>query len=408
MQVKPRQQSLFEDQRLRLDDAIALSLDSLRAYGESYRHWAIAFSGGKDSSATVTFVAWAVRSGLVPRPASLTVLYADTRMELPPLQATAMAMLDRLRADGFEARVVLPEMDDRYYVYMLGYGVPPPSNRFRWCTPQLKIDPMHAALAELRKQAGEKLLMLTGVRLGESEARDQRIAISCSRDSGECGQGWMQVATPESLADTLAPLLHWRLCHVFDWCYFENDHHGYPEIIDIAAVYGQEEIRTGCIGCPLASRDNALEQLVKQPKWAYLSPLLELKPLFRELKKARWRKRKSAPERRQDGKWSKNGQRMGPLTMAGREKGLESVLDIQRRVNDAATTEGRPVVSLINAEEEARIREMWALDLWPRKWSVNDIRADVMIEKIAVIGDELVTQPLLVLPRGNDDANQAD
>lgn len=126
--MKGRQQSLFDAQRMRLNDAIELSLDSLREYGERYRHWSVAYSGGKDSSATVAFVAWAVRSGRVPAPESLTVLYADTRMELPPLQQTAMKVLERMRADGFDARVVLPELDDRFYVYMLGYGVSPPSN----------------------------------------------------------------------------------------------------------------------------------------------------------------------------------------------------------------------------------------------------------------------------------------
>jgi hypothetical protein len=37
--------------------------------------------------------------------------------------------------------------------------------------------------------------MLTGVRIGESAARDQRIALSCTKDGGECGQGWFQQTT---------------------------------------------------------------------------------------------------------------------------------------------------------------------------------------------------------------------
>lgn len=412
-----RQTSLFEEQRLTLLDAIELSLDSLREYGRRYRHWTVAYSGGKDSSATVTFIAWAIREGLVPAPASLAVFYADTRQELPPLHASAMALLAALDRDGIKTRVVLPPLDERFYVYMLGYGVPPPSNTFRWCTSQLKIEPMMAVLEEgavklaygemvyddryqkMRYQGygreGEKFLMLTGVRLGESEVRDQRIAVSCSKDSGECGQGWFQVATPEALADTLAPLLHWRLCHIFDWLYFEERRHGYPEVAMIADVYGEEDIRTGCIGCPLASRDNALERLVKKPEWLHLTPLLELKPFFREMKLSRWRKRKAVPETRKDGTLSKNGQRKGPLTMEARRHWLDRVLDVQHRVNDAAAD--RPGVNLINAEEEARIREMWALDMWPQKWSADDIRADVPIDKINVTAaGDLITQPLLV------------
>jgi len=380
-----RTASLFEADRLTLDDAIALSVASLQAYGERYRHWTIAYSGGKDSTATVAFVLWAIRSGAVTPPESLTTMYCDTRMELPPLQRSAMRILDDLSASGFKTQVVMPKMDDRFYVYMLGRGVPAPSNTFRWCTPQLKIEPMHAALAGLRESTGEKLLMLTGVRIGESAARDQRIAVSCSKDSGECGQGWFQVATPEAIADTLAPLLHWRLCHVYDWLYFEPERHG-MDTSGVAAVYGEDDIRTGCIACNLASRDNALERLIRQPEWDHLRPLLELKPLFAELKMSKHRKRKSEPELRKDGTYAMNVQRLGPLTMEARAYGLERVLDIQRRAD----------VDLINAEEEARIRELWLLNTWPNKWSGNEVAGDFLLDAHSVNSlGEIITQPLL-------------
>lgn len=414
---KPRQQSLFEGARLRLDGAIELSIASLQEYGRRYSHWAIAYSGGKDSSATVTFVVWAITTGKVPKPESLTVMYADTRQELLPLQFSAMELLDALKQIAIDVHVVLPPMDDRFYVYMFGRGVPPPKNRFRWCTPQLKIYPMQFALEDKavalgfgeiiktdknrygRKYQGngrDKLLMLTGVRQGESAARDQRIAISCSKDDGECGQGWFQVATPESLADTLAPLLHWRLCHVFDWLYFETSRHGFPEVVGIADVYGDDEVRTGCVGCNLASKDSALIRLLNHhpEKWGYLQPLMELKPLFKELTKAKHRLRKSKAELRADGTPAKNAQRLGPLTMEAREFGLNSILDIQQRINDAAN--GRPEIDLINTEEESRIRELWALNTWPNGWVGDEIVGDVPIDAIKVIGDELITQPLLV------------
>lgn len=386
-----QQKSLFEQDRLTLQGALELSIASLTEYGRRYRRWSIAYSGGKDSSATVTFVAYAIKRGLVPAPESLTILYADTRQEYPPLHATAMRLLHRLRNDGFDTQVVLPAMDNRFYVYMLGYGVPPPSNRFRWCTPKLKIEPMAAALDAQRGE--DKYLSITGVRLGESLARDQRIAVSCSKDSGECGQGWFEVKPPSWAGDTLAPLLHWRLCHVYDWLYFEQHRHGYEEVAGIAAVYGDGDARTGCIGCPLASRDVALERLANTTEWDHLLPLLELKPLFREMKGAQWRKRKLAPERTQDGGYSKNGQRKGPLTMHARAHFLELVLDIQRRVNEAAN--GRPGVDLINVAEEARIREMWSLDMWPRKWSAADVAADELIPIVRSVGTELIVQPML-------------
>ena len=381
-----RQQDDLFGNRMTVSQAVEMSLDNLRAYGDRYPVWSIAYSGGKDSSATVAFVAWAVRMGKVAAPERLIVLYADTRQELPPLHNTAMQVLARLRRDGFDARVVLPAMDKRFYVYMFGRGVPPPSNRFRWCTPGIKVQPMMDELQAIHGQYGHKILSITGVRLGESAARDQRITASCSRDSGECGQGWFQVSASEAIADTLSPLLHWRVCNVYDWLYFMNKQHGYPEVAGIADVYGEDDIRTGCVGCNLASRDNALERVIQQPQWAHLSPLLELRLLFAELKRSRNRLRKAEPEINKDGTYAKNGQRMGPLTMEARAYGLARVLDIQQRAG----------VDLINADEEARIRELWTLNTWPDGWDGDEIRADVLIAKINVVGSELITQPILL------------
>jgi DNA sulfur modification protein DndC len=375
----------MEEQRLGFRGAVELSLTSIEQYGSRYNHWAIAYSGGKDSSATVTFVVWAIQAGKVEPPQSLTVLYADTRMELPPLQHTALGLLENLRRHNIDAQVVLPEIDDRFYVYMLGRGVPPPKNRFRWCTSKIKVNPMMDALESLRKRTGEKLLMMTGVRLGESEVRDQRIALSCSRDDGECGQGWFQVATDNAIADTLAPLVHWRTCFVYDWLYFDPYGHGY-DVSGIADVYGESDVRTGCVGCNLASKDTALRRLIQSPEWEHLRPLMELKPLYRDLKSPRWRKRKANPEILTDGSYGKNPQRMGPLTMEGRAYGLERILDIQERAG----------VDLINASEEAAIRRMWADDVWPQRWSAEDSDATDPIPAVFVSDGRLVEQDLLV------------
>lgn len=383
--MNTRQPSLFDNERMSFQDAIDLSVASLNEYGQRYEHWALAYSGGKDSSATAAFVAWAIKTGKVPAPKSLTVMYADTRLELEPLQITALTFMDELRKDGFDTRIVRPALDDRLFVYMFGRGVCPPKSRFRWCTPQLKIEPMTAALNQRRLETGAKFLMLTGVRMGESAARDQRIAVSCSKDSGECGQGWFQVNPPDAVNDTLAPLLHWRLCFVWDWLSFGE--HRYWSLANIADTYGGEEARTGCVGCNLTDKDTALENLIKTSKWSHLKPLMELRPLFRELQLPKHRKRKEFPDRKLNGEYGKNGQRMGPLTMAAREYGLSKVLDIQRRAG----------VNLIDLEEEGRIRTLIAANTWPNGWTGEEINADKAINSIMVIGGhDLVVQPLLM------------
>ena len=394
------QTSIWDGQRRTLMEALELTAMSLNAYAATHRHWAIAYSGGKDSSATVAAVVHLIRTGQVPAPESLTVLYADTRQELPPLYLGAMQMLAALHTLELPTRlhtqVVLPPVDDRFFVYMFGRGVPPPKNRFRWCTSQLKIEPMNAALESLRVEAGEKLLMLTGVRVGESAVRDERIAISCGRDGAECGQGWYQESVPDAVADTLAPLLHWRVCHIWDWLWLYQAEHGLPTAL-VAETYGGDEAeeinaRTGCIGCPLATKDLALDTILKLPQWGYLRPLKRLRPLYTDLWKFKHRKQKDG-ERNADGRLSSNPNRKGPLTLEARLWALREVLSVQTDINVMAVALGRPPIDLINAEELARIRELIALRTYPDRWSDDDPDATVMIPQTVAEG---IRQELLI------------
>ena len=370
-----------------MTDSIAQTVTSLNVFGAGHRHWTIGFSGGKDSGTVASLVPHLIRTGKVPRPETLTVLYADTRMELPPLRAAADEMLAALRGMGIRTQVVLPPMEDRFFVYMLGRGVPPPSNTFRWCTPMLKVDPMVSALRSLREFSGEKVLMITGVQVGESAARDGRIALSCGKNGAECGQGWFQETTPESVADTLAPILHWRVCHVWQWLRDYAPELGFPTRL-IAESYGGDEAeeinaRTGCVGCNLASRDLALEAIVRNPKWEHLAPLMELREVYAELKRPWRRLRKDGTERRKDGVMVQNPNRMGPLTFEAREWGLDQI----KRIQAAAR------VDLINSDEELAIRTMIANRTWPNGWDVSEPRADVPMHE--TIGDGVV-QPVFL------------
>jgi DNA sulfur modification protein DndC len=378
-------------------ESIDLTIASLQAYGPRYKHWAIAFSGGKDSSSVATLVPHLIETGQVPAPETLTVLYADTRMELIPLWVSARGIMAELEERGIRTQVVIPSLDDRFFVYMFGRGVPPPKNRFRWCTAQIKIEPMERALASLRAEYGEKFLMLTGVRLGESAARDERIITSCSRDGAECGQGWFQTSTPEHVADTLAPILHWRVCMVWAWLTAHAPGYGFPTR-PIATAYGGDEAgeincRTGCIGCPLASRDVALRAVIAQPGWEYLAPLTRLKPLYEELSfEHRHRIRKAGVELKKDGTPAKNPQRVGPLTMAARQYGLSVVMDVQAEVNAAAERLGRPKIDILNAEEEDRIYELIAANTWPDGWDGTEPVGDALLDRVFRDGS---VQPLL-------------
>lgn len=377
-------------------EAVDLTLASLMSYWDRHDHVAVAWSGGKDSTATLTLIVHLIEAGQLRQPERLHVFYADTRQELPPLQQAADLIMAKLRGRNWiDVNVVRAPMDKRFMVYILGRGVPPPNNNtLRWCTRQIKVDPMSAALEAATANLPGTALMITGVREGESAVRDGRIAMSCSRDGAECGQGWYQQALPNAKGmrgrvATLAPILHWRVCTVWDWLKVfapQPEFGGWPTSI-LADAYGGDEAeeinaRTGCVGCPLATKDTALEAVVALPQWAHLAPLMELKPLYRWLREPAQRHRKEGLERLKDGGIAKNPQRMGPITLNARATALERVLDIQSRAS----------VDLINAEEEARIRELIAARTFPDKWNGTEPTADTWMDSVYSDG---TTQPLL-------------
>ncbi len=217
--LSPRQSDIFAAgaQRLQMTESIELTIQSMQAYGADHEHWAVAWSGGKDSTTTLTLLIWLIDTGRVKAPKTLTVFYADTRQELPPLAIAAHQIMDELRDRGIHVEVVCAPLDKRFMVYILGRGVPPPNNNtLRWCTRQIKIDPMQSALEQRLAALDGNVLMITGVRQGESAIRDKRIEMSCGTDGAECGQGWYQKVLPEAKGlkgrlATLAPLLHWRV-----------------------------------------------------------------------------------------------------------------------------------------------------------------------------------------------------
>jgi DNA sulfur modification protein DndC len=405
-----RMPSLFEGDRLTMEDSIELTVASLAEYGPRHDHWAIAWSGGKDSTATLTLIVDLIEQGRIARPKTLSVFYADTRQELPPLAIAAESVVAhlRLRAPWIRVEIVMAPLDKRFLVYILGRGVPPPNNNtLRWCTRQIKVDPMAAALEASLPGIDGKVLMITGVRQGESAIRDRRIQMSCGKDGAECGQGWYQLALPNAKGvrgrvATLAPLLHWRVCHVWDWLrvFAPSRGHGFWPTIALAEAYGGDEAeeinaRTGCTGCPLASRERALDAILAQPQWSYLAPLKGLKPLYRELREPRHRLRQPGGETRQDGSLVKNQQRLGPLTFEARLMGLERVLAIQAEVNRLAEIHdagARSPIDILNAKEEARIRVLIEAGTWPQGWEGDEPTGDVLLPTIYADGS---VQPLL-------------
>ncbi len=322
--------------------------------------WSASFSGGKDSTALVTWLEWLRRAGWLtvenPR-----LVRSDTQVEEKQLVATAEELTTVLECSGWECAVVHPEVHERLYPQILGRGLPPihPGvNSMRWCTRSTKIDPMK------RERGCASGLTLTGLRLGESAMRDGKLLKSSCAAGGECG-------IPDPGEGRYSPLLNWKTCHVVDWLTGNVGKAVRSLMGDILPVTGrlvdlygfqtaqtlfeEEEItsssRFGCIGCPAIGAANSAPRSVVRRNGKG-SPLNELYDVWHEARR---------PENRlvriDDGKG-----KMGPIRISVRKRLFARVRDIERRAT----------VTLITDEDEAFIRQCWEDRVYPRGWSEED------------------------------------
>ena len=106
------------------------------------------------------------------------------------------------------------------------------------------------------------------------------------------------------------------------------------------------------------------------------------------------RLRKLGAERLKDGSIAKNPQRMGPLTLDARLQALDWILNIQRTVCEGACAAGYPErgIDLINAEEEALIRQLIADRTFPQKWDGDEPSAAAWLDSVYSDGS---VQPIL-------------
>jgi DNA sulfur modification protein DndC len=146
------------------------------------RSLCVAFSGGKDSTALVYLVCkmlLQLREKNITLNKDVYVINSNTLAELPPLLDHLENVLDSIRSYASKydlpiiVKEVFPEEKDTLNVQLLGVGMPPPSNTFRWCTDKLKVNPIDKKIKEVFSNG--KFISVIGTRRDESFSRSTRI-----------------------------------------------------------------------------------------------------------------------------------------------------------------------------------------------------------------------------------------
>lgn len=296
-------------------------------------HWVVMFSGGKDSTTSLLVAIEAIRQGAAAT--RLDVVLADTLVEIPTVAQYARQFLDELAVVGLtiNKHLVTPDIEQSFWVCMLGRGYPPPHRNFRWCTTKLKMKPAEVALGHLIQPG--RTVFITGVRFGESDARDIRLHAACSR-GGECGQGLWFERSGRFGATYAGPISLWRECDVWDFLNYVAPSWGH-RTDQLSKLYLFPTMRFGCWTCTVVRRDKAMEGICKTPGGERYLPLVRFRDLLIETAGVA-ENRVTRP----------NGAK-GRLSLAARRELLTTLLDVQERVG----------FSLISDAELDLIKKHW-------------------------------------------------
>ncbi len=361
------------EQSVTIDAAIlhAIADDIREAYLSDERTWVVGFSGGKDSTALLQIIYYALRA--LPR-SQLTkqvyVVASDTRVEAPQISTRIREELERIQTAAdkdvlpFKTNLVFPKLNDTFWTNLIGRGYPSPTSHFRWCTDRLKIKPVSAFIQNVIDKSGEVVIVL-GARRDESSTRAQAMKRSDLqgnryRPHSELLRAWVYTPISELSSNDV-------------WTYilqvpspWAGDNRGLislykqasggecPLVIDTSTPSCGNS-RFGCWTCTVVERDKSMEALVESGE-DHLEPLLEVRDFIKQVRDspgARYdlRRNGTIPYRRGTDR-SEVLTNTGPFTHTLR-------MEVLRRVLAAQKESG---LSLIEGDELSLIQEIWSLE----------------------------------------------
>lgn len=266
-----------------------------KVYLNDTRPWVIGFSGGKDSTTVLQLVVESIlelKNDNFPLTKSIYVISSDTMVETPLIITRIGESLKEIENFAREndlplfTSLVRPEINNTFWVNLIGKGYPAPNQYFRWCTDRMKIEPTNKFVLDKISSFGEVIVLL-GVREGESNSRDR--VIKAHNIEGKL----IMKHTTLTNAYTFAPIKKFTVDDVWNYLlnnespwgfdnhelyklYADSNSNECPLIIDKETKERNGSCgnsRFGCWVCTVVNEDKALTGFVENGE-EWLRPLL--------------------------------------------------------------------------------------------------------------------------------------
>lgn len=358
--------------------------------------WVIGYSGGKDSTAILQLIWYALidlkAEGKCHK--DVHVISTDTLVENPFVAMWVEKSLERMKETTAKQglRIIphrlTPAVKDRFWVNLIGKGYPAPRYKFRWCTDRLKISPSNTFINNLVDKRGEAILVL-GTRKAESTARAasmdhyENIDTNTRKADGLTANGsldrvWVYTPIADWTNDDVWVYLNsvpnpWNFPNQELMGMYQGATEGgeCPLVVD-KSTQSCGDSRFGCYVCTMVSEDKSMSAMIaNDDEKDWMLPLLNLRNEIdvndanREKKLDKLRRDKARRDfRRMNGSLtvhiSKHGADIvpGPYIQSFREELLKKVLEAQVAVQKMGPPEVK-TLELLPLEELEEIRRIW-------------------------------------------------
>jgi DNA sulfur modification protein DndC len=350
--------------------------------------WVIGYSGGKDSTATLQLV-WQAVAGL-PEPQrrkTVHVISTDTLVENPIVAAWVEKSHARMTQAASETgmpfvpKMLRPNVDESFWVNLIGRGYPAPRHKFRWCTERLKIRPSNRFISQVVTENGEAILCL-GARSAESAARarvlnENRKYRVRDRLSPSATLAGCMIYTPiETWTNDDVWIFLNRMKN--PWGLSNKELMGMyagaspdgecPLVVDDSTPSCGDS-RFGCWVCTLVEKDKSMTAMIQndaEKEW--LQPLLDLRNAL-DFRSTGDDAEESGDRHLRDFRRMTGAVQVmasgspvpGPYTQATRENWLRMLLGAQAYIRKHGPNDVRGI-QLISLDELTEIRRIWVVD----------------------------------------------